>query len=218
MSPPMHAGQRTRTVSEDWLAWLPAEMDQLFDSTRDDMESSCVILNVTLDDALASCRSGRYGFASKQAAIFTDLFDRLAGRLLLVIATIEGHGSHFCTLPNVAPLAPGNFRGAPAQRIARMNALLSVVLFRARTRFFHKLHALAEIIEELQARARGISDQMSDQAGDDDSAQIAGAWREMEVLGYDLNTCMGEATVVLKSFFCALPPQELEPFRRRLLG
>ena len=43
------------------------------------------------------------------------------------------------------------------------------------------------------------------------------AWRELEVLGYDLNTCMGETTVVLKSFFCALPVEELEAFRQKLV-
>ena len=42
-------------------------------------------------------------------------------------------------------------------------------------------------------------------------------WRALEVLGYDLNTCMGETTVVLKSFFCALPGEELKSFRRTLM-
>ena len=44
------------------------------------------------------------------------------------------------------------------------------------------------------------------------------AWQELEVLGYDLNTCMGETTVILKSFFCALPPEELEAFRQKLVN
>ena len=44
------------------------------------------------------------------------------------------------------------------------------------------------------------------------------AWQQLEVLGYDLNTCMGETTVILKSFFCALPPEELEAFRAKLVN
>jgi hypothetical protein len=44
------------------------------------------------------------------------------------------------------------------------------------------------------------------------------AWRELEVLAYDLNTCMGESTVILKSFFCALPHDELETFRNKLVA
>ena len=52
------AGQRSRTVREDWSAWLPNEMDQLFDATRHELESSNVILSIALDEALALCEAG----------------------------------------------------------------------------------------------------------------------------------------------------------------
>ena len=45
-----------------------------------------------------------------------------------------------------------------------MNSLLAKVLFRERTRFFHKLHSLGEIIEELQTEARAIIAGISDGA------------------------------------------------------
>ena len=207
------AGQRSRTVREDWFAWLPNEMDQLFDATRSELESSNVILSIALDEALSLCDQGQYDRAKESAIVFADLFDRLGVRLLLVIGTIKQHGSHFGTLPNVAPLASSNFRGATAQRISWMSGLLAKVVFRGRTRFFHKLESLGEIIEDLQKQARaiviGVAD--GDQGGPDR------AWRELEVLGYDLNTCMGETTVILKSFFCALPSEELEAFRQKLV-
>jgi len=73
--------------------------------------------------------------------------------------------------------------------------------------------ALKDIIEELQEETRVIVEDVSD------GAQIFPdrAWRELEVLGYDLNTCISETTVLLKSFFCALPPEELEVFRQKLV-
>ena len=84
--------------------------------------------------------------------VFTELFDRLAIRLRLVIRTIKEHGSHFGTLPNVTALVASNFRGTTAQRISTKDNFLAKVLFGGRSRFFHKLHALGEIIEELQKR------------------------------------------------------------------
>jgi hypothetical protein len=134
-------------------------------------------------------------------------------RLRLVIRTIEDHGSHFGTLPNVTALASENFRGTTAQRISFMDNLLAKIVFRGRTRFFHKLHALKEIIEELQKETRAIVEDVSYGA----LVYPGRTWRELEVLGYDLNTCMGETTVVLKSFFCALPAEELEAFRQKLV-
>jgi hypothetical protein len=207
------SGQQTYTVCDDWFAWLPNEMDQLFDSTRNELECSNVILSLTLDEALCFCGQGEFERANERAAIFADLFDRLADKLRLLIRTIEEHGSHFGTLPVVAPLAPANFRGSTAQRLSMMNNLLAKVLFRTRTRFFHKLESLGEIIQELQREVRELVDESRDRS-------VAGKqqiWQQLEILGYDLNTCMGEATVVLKSFFCALPGEELESFRHKLL-
>jgi hypothetical protein len=207
------ASRRTRTVREDWFAWLPDEMDELFGATRTELESTNGILSVVLDEGLALCDQEQFTIAKERVTAFSDIFDRLAVHLRIVIRTIEEHGSHFGTLPNVAPLTSQNFRGTTAQRISFMDNLLAKVVFRERTRFFHKLNALKEIIEELQKETRVIVD------------DVAGgvpvfpnrAWRELEVLGYDLNTCMGETTVLLKSFFCALPAEELEAFKLKLV-
>jgi len=208
------AGQRTRSVHEDWSAWIPNEMDQVFDATRHELESSDFILSISLDEALSLCKGGQFEHAKERANIIAGLFDRLALRVGHVIRTIKDHGSHFGTLPNVEPLSTSNFRGATAQKISMMNNLLAKVVFRQRTRFFHKLYSLAEIVEGSQTEARAIVDGISEGA----SQFPDRAWQQLEVLGYDLNTCMGETTVILKSFFCALPPEELETFREKLIN
>jgi hypothetical protein len=188
-------------------------MDQLFGATRTELENSNVILCVALDEALAFSEQEQFTVAKERAVVFKELFDRLAIRLQLVIHTIEEHGSHFGTLPNVTALAAANFRGTTAQRIASKDNFLAKILFGGRSRFFHKLQALTEIIEELQDETRVIVLDISEGA----SMFPDRVWRELEVLGYDLNTCMGETTVLLKSFFCALPVEELEAFRLKLV-
>lgn len=208
------AGQRSRSVHEDWSAWIPNEMDQLFDATRNELESSDFILSISLDEALSFCKGGQFDSAKERANIIGGLFDRLAVRVGHVIRAIKDHGSHFGTLPNVKPLSPANFRGATAQRVSLMNNLLAKVVFRERTRFFHKLYSLGEIIEDSQREVRAIISGISEGA----SQFPDRAWQQLEILGYDLNTCMGETTVILKSFFCALPPEELETFREKLVN
>lgn len=42
-------------------------------------------------------------------------------------------------------------------------------------------------------------------------------WNRLEILHYDLNTCLCETRVMLKSFFCVLPSDELREFRKRLV-
>ena len=187
-------------------------MDQLFGSTRHEMESSNFILSVSLDDALALCKRREFVTARDRVEVVKSLFDRLAVRLNGVIQAIKDHGFHFGTLPNVTPLSPSNFRGSLAQRIALKDSLLAKVLFRERTRFFHKLDALGDIVDALQRQAAAILAEISGEAPEVSERD----WLELEVIGYDLNTCMQETTIVLKSFFCALPAEELEVFGSKL--
>jgi len=187
-------------------------MDQLFGTTRHEMESSNFILSVSLDDALALCKRGDYTTARDRVEIVKGLFDRLAVRVNSVVQAIRDHGFHFGTLPNVTPLSPSNFRGSLAQRIALKDSLLARVLFRERSRFFHKLDALGDIVDGLQHQAALILAEISAEAPEVSDRD----WQELEVIGYDLNTCMGETTIVLKSFFCALPAEELDLFGSKL--
>jgi hypothetical protein len=188
-------------------------MDQLFDYTRHELEASNFILSISLDDALSLCKGGQFDSAKERAIVISGLFDRLAVHVCHVLGTIKDHGAHFGTLPNVKPLSPSNFRGATAQKVSLMDSLLAKVLFRERTRFFHKLYSLGEIIAELQKEAGATIAGISEGASEFPDL----AWQQLEVLGYDLNTCMGETTILLKSFFCALPPEELEAFREKLI-
>jgi hypothetical protein len=208
------AGQRSRSVREDWFAWIPNEMDHLFDATRAELESYNDILCISIDDALSLCKSGQYDSARDRAIVIAGLFDRLAARVCHVIETIKHHGSHFGIVPNVSPLSASNFRGADAQRRAVMNTVLAKVLFRERSRFFHKLSSLDEIIEVLRKEVRETLTEIS--AGTVKFPQPA--WNLLEILCYDLSTCMGETTILLKSFFCALPPEELATFRQKLVN
>jgi hypothetical protein len=206
--------RHTTSVQEDWLAWLPEEKDRLFDATRNELDICYAILSVTLDDAFNLCRQGRLAPAREQARIFAELFDRLAGRLRGILRSLYEHSRQFGTFPNTAPLRPRFFRSERAQQVARANNVLSLVRFRARTRFFRKLGALEEIVAGLQREARGTAREIAE--------GVAVSWRKqwtcLEVLDYDLNTSLRETTVVLKSFFCGLPIGELPAFWQRIVS
>ncbi len=204
--------QRARTVREDWLAWLPAEQDRLFEGSVALLEAPYAMLSVTLDEAFSLREKGALVHAREQAAVCADLFDRLAGYLLGTLRALEDHGRHFGTLPNVAALNPKFFRGTTAQHISRRSGLLHRVLFSSRSRFFFKLRALVETVEHLREQFRDAAQELADGA----SVHPGADWLRLDILHYDLNTCLREIIVVLKSFLCALPGEEVQPFRRKL--
>ncbi len=204
--------QRPRSVRADWFAPLPVEKHRLFEAAEDKLEISYRMLSVALDEAFARRGEGLLACAQLHAGVSADLFDRLAARLLAALRALEDHGRHFGTLPNLTVLNPEFFRGETAQRMARKSSLLQTVLFSGRSKFFHKLRALAETVEDLQGEFREVAQEIADGA----SVHPGASWDALEVLHYDLNTCLRETIVVLKCFLCVLPNEEVQPFWQKL--
>lgn len=205
--------RRPSNVHEDWLAWLPADKEELFGATVGDLEVAYSILSVTLNGAFTLCQSGKVLLAREQAVMFSGLFDGLAGRLRSLLRVLSELGRCLPSLPHVAPLQPDFFRSEHGQRIARSNFVLSLMVFRTRTRFFRKLNALDEATDHLQAATHhavaGIAACPPE--------RLRAEWTDLEILDYDLNTCLRETMIVLKSFLRVLPSEYLSVFRSRLL-
>lgn len=201
------------TVRQYWVASLPESSHRLYGAALDDLETRYHMQSVTLNEAFGSRAAGRFITARISASLVAELADCLAESLQGVLCAMEEHGRHYGTLPNVEPLDAENFRGANPQRIARTDHLLSTVLFQGRSRFFHKLHALTEALDGIQKQSRVAARALAD----DGEASIGRHYQALEVLDYDLNTCLRETVIVLKSFFCVLPSEEVGPFREKLL-
>ena len=205
--------RRTASVGEDWLAWLPEAKDHLFAFTHHELEVSYSVLSVTLDDAITLHKRGMHLQAREQTVIFAGFFDRLTNCLRGMLRALYDHSNRFGTLPNLAPLRPCLFRSHRSQQIARANSLLSFLILRGRNRFFRKMGALEQILADLNKDVRRVATETA--AGG--SLPMVGHWEPLEILHHDLNTCLCETTLLLKSFFCVLPGNELVEIRARLL-
>ena len=212
LSEARHWVQRKSSVRDDWLARLPEQKRRLFDAVVAELEAAYAMLSVALNEALALRSTGALVRARQQAAVTPDLFDRLAARTLAALTALENHARHFGTLPAVSALNPSFFRGETAQRSAAWNNLLHRILLGSRARFFHKLRSLSDMVEELAQAFREASEEIAEGA----CVHPRSRWEELECLHYDLNTCLRETMVMLKSFLRVLPAEELEAFQRKL--
>jgi hypothetical protein len=197
-----------RDVPEDWLAALPREKSQVLQSVVRQWECSYAMMSVALDDALSMRHRGELVCARQQVAITSKLVARFADSLTAACNSISDAGRHVSDLPVVEPLKTRFFRGDTGQSAASWNGLLHHVLFGERSRFFHKLRILSGTIEQLgqefDQAATDLSEGVSDQPGM--------SWAALDSVHYDLNTCLREAEVVLKSFLRALPTDRLADF------
>lgn len=207
-------GALGRSVREDWSAGLSAEKHQLFDSAVAELDAGYQMLSVTLDEAIALRDRAELVRAREAVAVSADLLDRLAARLLESLQALKEHGRNSGKLPLVAPLNPDFYRGETACRIAFSHRLLHRFLVTRRSRFLRKLRALAQTVEALSGEFRAAAEAIAEGT----TVHPGGHWQALEYLHYDLNTCLRETIVVLKSFLRLLPAGRCEAFRHRLFA
>jgi hypothetical protein len=200
---------RGTSVKDDWRAWLPGEKDQVFRSYVRQLEISYNMFSVSLDEALELRQSGRLAMAGQAVCVTPDLCNRFAHPLVALLWSLSEHAKHYGTIPNAAPLDPANFQGARGQRAARLSSLLCRVLLSERSQFLYKISTLGEMVDDLSSDFCTASAEIAGAGSMDSDAQ----WQVVDAAHYDLNTCLREAVVLLKSFLMALPDNELEPFQ-----
>jgi hypothetical protein len=200
---------RGMTVKDDWRAWLSEEKDLAFRSYVRQLEISYNMLSVSLDEALALRQGGRLAKASLAVCVTPDLCNRFAHPLVALLWSLSEHAKHYGTVPNAAPLDPSNFQGARGQRAALLNSLLCRVLLSERAQFLYKISTLGEMVDDLNHDFCAAATDIANGASPDYDAE----WQAVDAAHYDLNTCLREAIVLLKSFLMALPDDQLPAFQ-----
>jgi len=200
---------RGKSVKADWRAWLPEDKAQIFQRQVHELESSYVMLSVSLDEAIELRQLGQPCKSRQAVGISSDLCGLLTQMLGGLLRSLSEHAKHYGTIPNAVPLDPANFQGPRGQRSARMSSMLSHVLLSQRLQFLHKVSTLEEMVEDLGKDYRVAADDISEGL----TVNPQKMWEEVDAGHFDLNTCLREAIVVFKSFMVALPENQLGAFQ-----
>jgi hypothetical protein len=199
---------RCTSVLSDWRSWLPLEKAEVFQKLAREFESNYTMFSVVLNEAIELRQSGRLPKAAQTVGVSSGLCKLLARPLAAMLRTLVEHAKHYGTLPNAAPLDPANFMGHKGQRSARMSGLLNKVLFTSRVQFLHKVSTLGEMVENLEDDYCRVADEISEHIAINPRV----AWDTIDADHYDLNTCLRESMVLLKSFLVAVPKGQLQIF------
>ena len=200
--------RRYDSVQQDWRAILPYAKGSLFSEHTEKLENAYLMFSVSLNEAIAMRQQGDSDSARQQIGVARALCARLALRISAVLHAMRQHARHFGIVPNLALLEARNFHSERGQRAARHSNLLSRVLLSERSQFLNKLNTLEEIVDEL-------GDEFIETAGKLSAGASAGAsplWNFLDLSHFDLNTCLRETDVLLKSFLVVLPEDQLARF------
>jgi hypothetical protein len=201
--------KRSESVSLDWRANLSPAKNHANVSILHRLETSYCMFSINLDEAIGMRRAGRVNKAYQLLSVAPALCEKLTFPLIGLLRAMTLHARHFGTAPNLSCLDPGNFQHTKSQRTARFSSVLSHVLLTRRSQFLHKISALSELVEDL-----GISFATAAEELEEGSIRNSDRyWELLDASHYDLNTCLREAVVLLKSFLLALPEKQLVDFQ-----
>jgi len=170
------------------------------------------MFSVSLNEALELRRIGKSGQSSQAIFVVPALCTRLARPVEGLLHTLGEHAKHFGIIPNTAPLDASNFRGSREQHIARINDLLSHMLLSQRSQFLNKIDTLEEMVLSIRKDFCEVASDLSSGA----SAAPSADWRALDDAHFDLNTCLREAIVLLKSFIVVLPDDQISAFQKSI--
>ena len=200
---------RGASVKADWRAKLSQEKNEVFGTYVRQFETSYAMFSISLDEAIELRQAGLLDKCSQVVWMASSLCDRLARPLSATLRALGEHAKHFGTIPSNSPLDSSNFQGVREQRSARMSGLLSRVLLTQRSQFLHKISTLYEMVENLDHQFRDTADELASGSSLDPRV----GWKALDDAHYDLNTCLRESIVLLKSFMVAVPDDQLVDFQ-----
>jgi hypothetical protein len=200
--------RRSTSVSDDWRSWLPERKDVVFRARKLELESDFGMLSVALNEALEFRHCGRVSKSWQAVCITPALCQRTASSLCALLFTMEEHAKHYGTVPNAAPLDAANFRGTRDQRSAKFNEMMSHVLLTQRSQFLYKIRALEDMVQNLKEEFCASAEELAHGEAADPELQ----WCTLDSAHFDLNTCLQETIVILKSFLVVLPEDQILMF------
>ena len=199
-------------MRDDWRAWLPEHKARVNSNCVRELETLYIMLSVSLNEALELRQHGSLVNSYEAARTARGVCLRFTHALELVLKGLHRHAKHFGVVPNAAPLNPENFRGSRGQRTARITGFLNRVLLSQRSQFIHKAATLQEMVSELKSDFCGSVDNLLNGS----PLRMGTHWEALDQGHFDLNTCLRETMVLLKSFLVVLPEDQLALFESEL--
>ena len=197
--------RRYESVRHDWRAILPEAKAAFFEDHSRELENIYLMLSISLDEAFSFRRCGQTAKAFQAIGVAPELSSLLACRMSAVLHSLKQEARHFGVVPNLAPLDMANFRTDLGLRSARLNSLLSHVLLSERSQFLHKISTLEHIVEELT----GSFIESAERLAEGQTLNPSLSWQVLDRCHFDLNTCLRETVVLLKSLLLVLPEDRM---------
>lgn len=203
-----------RSVREEWLAGLPEDKQRAFQRVVTQIEASYAMFSIAVNESFSLRRSGALIRAREQVGTTASVMHRFTDQLSHLLETLMEQARLSNHWPRVAPLNPAFFRWPIVRRLASWEGALDLVVPTRSLRYRRKLSVLLRTVNHLAGEFHHAAREISEGS----SVHPESHWEALDALHYDLNTCLRETIVVLKSFLLGLSPDSMDAFCAHLEG
>jgi hypothetical protein len=179
------------------------------------------MFSVSLNESMCLNESEHASNIFQSLSVVEELCGRFAQQMTAVLHAMSQHGRHFGVIPNIDALDVANFQSLTSQRAVRHSNLLAHILLSQRSQFLNKLGTLEDVVDDLSddfsAAIAHLRTELLD-AAFSSNLDVPSLWKSLDLSQYDLTTCLRETDVLLKSFLCVLPEDQLAGFDFTIQG
>jgi len=202
-------------VEGDWFGDLQAGQLHVFRAHAREFEHSYLMFSISLNEAISLHAGGLLSKAFLAVFVTPGLCGHLTGHLENVLRSLAEHAKSYGTNPSVAPLNPADFYGDWGQRSALKSLVWHHALRTRESQFQSKIRTLRSMVGHIGNDFAAAAEALASLGIAIDSPDL---WAAMDAGHFDLNTCLRETDVLLKSFLCVLPEDQLGRFDFTICG
>jgi hypothetical protein len=200
-------------VSADWFGWISETKQRMFNVFAEECETFYTMLSVSLDEAISLRDSGALPQAFLALSVIPALSDHLIGLLQGMLRSLKEHARRYHIAPCVTPLHFSTFQGRREKRSAVKSFLVNKVLLTQRARFLSKVRTLQKMVATVGNKFNNAAEELASHGA---AAETAPLWTTLDRGHFDLNTCLRESIVLLRSFLRSMPDDQLPRFQETI--
>lgn len=190
-------------VRSEWHILLSPRGQTLFESTRTEIESHSLMLDVAMNEALSVRQLGDIDEAIRFLNIGSEIIERFTPNLLSLLSVMARFSRMVSAIAPIDPLIPRDFHLAELVSLAHLHRLMNQVIVSTKQRFRLRIYVLGK---GLSIASHYLISKIRDVVLH--KSQEQKEWREIVEIEQDFNTLSRESLLTFRTLLEVLSGED----------
>ena len=198
-------------LRSEWRGLLSPKGEKLFEVARNEIETHSLMLDVTMNEALAIKQLGDIDEAIRFLNVGSDIIEKFTPNLLSLLSVMAKFSRMVSAISPIEPLIPRDFHLAELVSLAHLHRIMNQVIVSAKQRFRLKIYILGK---GLSIASHYLISKIKDVVLH--KSQEEKEWRQIVEIEQDFNTLSNESIRSFRSLLEVLSGEDARRLSRDL--